>query len=102
MRMTRTALLALLAVERGLAQGKTRLAAQSGGFVAALLRLGLRDHRWDGARRTFGRERDEGEIGRIGVADDAGLEILHHNLDADLHGRAEDAIDAGAESDELA
>ena len=82
--------------------GEAEGSALAGLFEAPHFGLGL----WqDGGNGDFFAvlvERDEGEIGRRGVSDLAGLEVFDEDFDADFHRSAEDSIDARFEGDELA
>jgi hypothetical protein len=77
-------------------------AAFAGLGEAAVVLWGFGDDGRDGDAIAAGVDGDEGQIGGGSVADGAAFEVLHIDLDADFHGRAEDAIDAGLENDEIA
>ena len=77
-------------------------AAAAGIFVAADLMFGFGDDLGDFDAVAGGVDGDEGEVGGGDVAELLRANVFDHGFDADLHGGAEGAVDAGLENEEIA
>ena len=80
----------------------THLAAAAGIFVATNLVLGFGENLRDLDTLTVGINGDEGEVGRGDMAKLLLADVFDHGLDADFHGGAKGAIDAGLEDEQVA
>jgi hypothetical protein len=81
---------------------RAHLAAAACIIVAALLVFGFGDDLGDFDAMTRRVDGDEGKVGGRDVAKSLLANIFDHGLDADFHGGAEGAVDAGLEDEEVA